>query len=84
MEKGKTYISLKIEKIGMKDATDFMDPYLTVSVKVITDGRTKPLIKMHGCILKWYRDNLHFSLGKVLDKYTCTLLFFARFHPRDL
>jgi len=33
MEKGKTYISLKIDKIGLKDATDFMDPYLTISVK---------------------------------------------------
>ena len=34
MEKGKTYISLKIDKIGLKDATDFIDPYLTISVKV--------------------------------------------------
>ena len=34
MEKGKTYISLKMEKIGLKDASDFMDPYLTISVKV--------------------------------------------------
>jgi len=33
MEKGKTYISLKMEKIGLKDASDFMDPYLTISVK---------------------------------------------------
>jgi len=33
MEKGKTYISLKIEKIGLKDAADFMDPYMTISVK---------------------------------------------------
>lgn len=33
MEKGKTYISLKLEKIGLKDALDYMDPYVTVSVK---------------------------------------------------
>jgi len=33
MERGKTYILLKIEKIAIKDAQELIDPYLTISVR---------------------------------------------------